>query len=63
MSAKDGSKTGAAFNCPFCSQQVSTHNRPQHLRTCRDAERDVQIERTQRNTIDAEYDRAMGFER
>lgn len=62
MSAKDGSKTGVAFNCPFCSQQVSTHNRPQHLRTCRDAERDVQIERTQRNTIDAEYDRAMGIE-
>jgi hypothetical protein len=60
MSAKDGNGSGAGFVCPFCSQQVSTHNRPQHLRSCRNAGRDVQIERTQRNTIDAEYDRAMG---
>ncbi|MFC6725477.1 hypothetical protein ACFQE1_14085 [Halobium palmae] len=60
MSANAGSNTGGAFVCPFCHEEESTHNRPLHLRTCRKVEKDVQVERVQRNTIDAEYDRAMG---
>lgn len=63
MSAEIGSETGPTFVCPFCSHHESVHNRPLHIRTCLKAERDVQIERVQRNTIDAEYDRAMAGRR
>ncbi|MFC4357424.1 hypothetical protein ACFO0N_05600 [Halobium salinum] len=60
MSINSPTRTTPSFTCPFCRRQESVHNRPLHLRTCSEVDHDVQIERVQRNTIDAEYDRAFG---
>jgi hypothetical protein len=58
MSAKNCNGSAPTFVCPFCEEQESIHNRALHLQSCRKVERDIQVERVQRNTIDAEYDRA-----
>lgn len=58
------SQSNQTFECPFCSREVLTHNRPEHLRTCDSAgeARKIEHKHTLTSTIDAEWRRAIGEE-